>query len=148
MSIEIIPRINPGNLSKILESLPEPTSLDVFVCGSLDYDPFSAQINSSIKFKNPNSNNMLLLGIENPTKERLLEIHKADYEFEGKPSSSVNYHARIGFFEAMFYDEMTQIKITPWRVNIDYRGLEPESVKKVREAVNGLDIPLTISVRS
>ena len=75
--LEEIPPMNPEDLEMVLKHLPEPTSVEVYLSGNYDFSSVYSQmeeVQPGAKFKRGNFSNSYL---ENPSKEKILEIYKS-----------------------------------------------------------------------
>ena len=149
MSIRVIPEMDSNDLEKILEVLPKPNSAEFYLFGEFDYSSIekqAADILPGIKFHGYGTK----FQMQEPTKEKILEIYKKFHEWEDKIKTnsnrkSINDEKRMQLDNIEWYlDGHVTIKLTPTQVSVFYRGKEPVYVTFLRNVLVYTGIRLKI----
>lgn len=147
--VECIPEMSVGELEKVLKYLPEPTQVEVALCGSFDYSDIIHQAEELIKGIKLRSPGRLKTILESGSKESILEIYKSSYELKkAEPTKETKIPRRIDLSEVRWYlDNGTQIKLTPLEVNVSHKGgQEPACIFQMRQELVGTNIRMNIKV--
>lgn len=153
MVIQIIPRITPEDLEKILKHLPEPSYAEFDLFGNFDYSNIFVQAEKVMPGLKLESRGRLSCRLKDHSKEKILDIYKKSYKSE-KEETEVDINPRnislhkIGWYlgDYMIDDNKVQIELTPWEVNIKYNGQEPKYISQMRKELSKTRVRLKIEV--
>jgi len=120
--------VDPKDLEKILEYLPEPSSATVRLLG-LDYSSIFNQAKKLIPDVQFFELCELKVELKKPSKERILDIYRKSYENPKK-----DFWLEEVSWSGDSYGA-TQIKLDPFNIQVNYRGSEePEYITKLKNA--------------
>jgi len=155
--LQVIPKMLPDNLERILNSLPEPSYAAVSVYG-LDYSSILSQIENidkDIKLNYPLEQPFFFTW-RNPPKEKILDIYRQEYQFENRlkenppfeQSLDLSKGKRLGLEKVQWYLENggVGIELTPWEIKIKYSGKEPAYVSQLRKNLAVTNVKMRIEV--
>lgn len=147
--VEVAQRMNPKDLETILELIPiEPNSVKVSLYGAIDYSSIFTQIKSSEGLE-IYSHGGLPFELRAPTKDKILSIYRKQFVLDGSQIISDEVHnkqAVIKFNEAYWYKDDVAITLTPYNIEVKYKGKEPDYISKIRRAVSERGVNLKIEV--
>ncbi|MFH0949155.1 MAG: hypothetical protein V1802_01580 [Candidatus Aenigmatarchaeota archaeon] len=148
MFVTIDKGMSSEKMEKVLEYLPEPSSVEVSLYGNFDYSDIFRQtgkIVPDIKLQPiPAPNSKITFKLENSSKEKILEIYKKSIE----PVTTANFR-RIQFDKAEWspggYGEIT---LTPYGVHVS-AGYEPvpSYISQMGKELAGTGVRITIEKR-
>ncbi|HLC55732.1 MAG TPA: hypothetical protein VJJ23_00670 [Candidatus Nanoarchaeia archaeon] len=142
MSITVVPEMDPSNLEKILEVLPEPQSMEVYLFGEFDYTSVARQaehIVPGLKIYGQG----ILFEVEKPSKETVLELYKISQK--AKDGTKDMRQRRIDLAKLEWYlDKHVHIELTPTHLDVTYSGKEPGYVTFLRNVLVHTGIRLKI----
>lgn len=157
--------IPPEHVEKLLQYLPDPSSLVVRLSSDFDYsslDNEASELMPGVKFRDSDWFDRV---IEDSTKKQLMQSYESLYQFfTSNEEISVIYHenpreiseeeraeiikqdSRIDFVEARWETTTISAQLSPNRFNLTYDLHKPEPglVQDVRNAVSELGIKATI----
>ncbi len=134
---EVIPPISLETLETILQHLPEPSSIEIYLYG-FDYSTLSCQVQkliSGLQLQQTSGT----FRIENPSKQLLLEIYKSEIK-------NVKKRPRVYFRKAEWIEQNGSLTLTSTDLKANYSGKEPEYLQRIRTAVDGY-VEIEISLR-
>lgn len=152
MYLQVIPGMELGDLEKILRILPEPTSAEVSLHGDFDYSSISSQVKElklirGVKLLNHQRETTFEI---KPSKEKILEIYRESYH--RRNAGSMEYEPKVVEPRVIDLNKVewnlddVQIELTPREITVKYCGREPKYVARLRKALPGRDVSLTIEV--
>lgn len=160
--------MSPEELEKVLKHLPEPTYAEVALFGNFDYSGISHQAQEVIQCVKLQNGGGLVFRLEDPLKGKIIDIYRksnglrqpsevqnlsagkafAEGEKEGMRQTGDLYRQRrIDLHKIGWYlDNHVQVELTPWEVNVKYRGQEPAYISLMRQELAGTNVRLGIEV--
>lgn len=151
--VQSIPQISLEGMEKVLKHLPEPNSVHVSLTGKFDYSSLYSQaqeVNPDIKIGGGGGSHFLL---ENPSKEKILNIYKKSGVLAEETSTQESYEdRRISFHNASWslddevHTEPVQIELTSYEVNVNYKGKEPAYISQMRQDLAETNVTLITKV--
>ncbi len=148
MSIQVIPEMSFEELEKILKYLPEPTYIEIALFGNFDYSGISHQAEKVVQGAKLQNSGGLVFRLKDASKEKVLNIYRKSNELkEVEPTRKTGIPRRIDLHKVGWYlDDQVQVELTPWEVNANYRGLEPNYISQMRQELAGTNVRLGIGV--
>lgn len=138
--LAIVPEIKPEKLKEILDILPEPKSIEIQLNENFDYSFLKDQLGfiGDLEFQISAPAGIKL---RNPTKEKILDIYTNNiYTKESYDGKKVNLKEINWFFAEPYLD----ITLTPFKININYKGKQPDLVSKLLDYLSESDENINI----
>ncbi len=148
------PRMGVESFQKVLDALPEPRIVSVQVNGHPDFSSLNAQLGEGIELVQ-SPDHLLVLRLENATKERISKMYGADSRKEVARRSvdealRIARRADIKFESATFYYGDTHgvgaVKVTPHEVSIKHTGAYGGAVKRIYEDITATGVQVEMKV--
>ncbi|MBI5391018.1 hypothetical protein HZB02_06015 [Candidatus Woesearchaeota archaeon] len=140
--IQVDPEMTPETLENILKCLPKPTFVDVGLSGNFDYSGISRQADAVVKGVALYSNGPVVFQLDKPSKQKVQDIYRRNV-------ASEDADQRICLLEVEWYfKNHTHVTLTPVAVDVSYQNKQPRYLTKIRKALEGTGIPLTVRIES